>query len=109
MDEAIAFMHTFIQKEHETYVAKFTERDEARYKQQWREVLGFYTYGQTPVGISRPRNPDEAWFAKGAEGLAAIHPRRFFQIKQYHHAELGGQRWESRTEKPESRKAQRSR
>lgn len=84
MEEAVAFIHNFIEKEYAALRAAALERDEEVYKTQRRVVNRMYA-GDLITELPLRLGDQDEWFAKAARYLENKKPRTLFQIKAYAH------------------------
>ena len=84
MDEAIAFMQSFIEQEYLAFKASYEERDEDVYEDQRELVDRMYGAGLSTI-VNRDIQPDETWFAEASRHLAVLKRRTLFQVKKYDH------------------------
>ena len=84
MDKAVAFIRTYIEKEYDTEIAHYTERDDSVFKAKLTELNKMYAAGLTSE-IYRPKGVPESRFKRWQKQLEQTQKRVLFQVKKYNH------------------------
>lgn len=88
MDEVMAFLREYIEKEYEAERASFTERDEAKFTERLVALHPYYE-GNLRTGLSRPIEFTDAEWERRRAKAGEVIPRNLFQVKRYRHPRFG--------------------
>jgi hypothetical protein len=91
MEKVIKFVQEYLEEEHRTVIAFYTERDQDRYQQRKCKLDAFSIPEVEDKLISRSSTPSEEFFEAGEGNVnsGVIAKRPLFQIKLYKHPEFG--------------------